>query len=624
MQEDSALFNVNPLDLTYSHMTESRVTYSNSTANVSHVNAGTYDVKVIGLNETFNNSNYMLANSAKHDIKYTIQKSTISFTWDTTKLTYNGKTQQFSATILESSVFNNVLSGQDEISLEFADNSKINAGTYTATISKIVGESFANYTLPQVVQSNYTIHPLVAVIEWNSNNQYIYSGNPHTVVPTAKNAAFREDTALIDDLGMAISNHVKTGIGSFQARVSSLTNSNYTLTEVSNFNWSIVKKTITPVWTNDTSFVYTGTIRTVTLRLTGIAENELSALAISAFTTSRPITRLLKTSNDVLLEFDIKDNGSYTINVKINNSNYILDSTSRTIVISPKTITPVWTNDTSFVYTGSNSTVSVTLTGIAENELSALTTSAFITSRPITRMVKIGNSVVLEFDIMDNGSYTINVKINNTNYTLDSTSITIVILPKPITATWTTSTDKIIDTFDGDEKTITLTIEGIILGEDVADYLVLNTNIVSMINNFDGKVSIIFSVFDADEYDFIANFIGTNYLLENSRFTYTISKRVLNVSYEGPVNSVYDGEEKTRIVKISNIAFNDLNSASIEELNYQLSDNTSIDISILDNELIISFTGIEIGEYFLRSFNLFQNENYETVEINEIFSIVEN
>ena len=145
-----------------------------------------------------------------------------------------------------------------------------------------------------------------------------------------------------------------------------------------------------------------------------------------------------------------------------------------------------------------------------------------------------------------------------------------------------------------------------------------------MINNFDGKVSIIFSVFDADEYDFIANFTGTNYLLKNSRFTYTISKRVLNVSYEGPVNSVYDGEEKTRTVKISNIAFNDLNSAAIEALNYQLSDNTSIDISILDNELIISFTGIEIGEYFLRSLNLLQNENYETVEINEIFSIVEN
>jgi hypothetical protein len=609
-----------------------------------------FDIKDNGtyqFNVRINNSNYTLNTTSKI---VNISKAPLSITFNGTDAVYNGIGQTVTVEVngflnkeedtINTSAFTMEFLGNNQAitptitrtlgSIRFAFN-VIDAGTYTFKVTSISG----NYTL---VSYEKTIIITPKTLETDVvNGTYIYSGLNQGPVLSIRGIETKDINTFMDFLSCVNCSIQKTeidngilflyfqgkNVGTYESTLSSRVNLKNYVFETENIAFDIDLKPITATWTNDTSFVYTGTTRTVTLRLTGIAENEISALAISAFISSRPITRMVKTGNDVLLEFDIKDNGTYQFNVRINNSNYTLNTTSREIVISPKAITATWTNDTSFVYTGSNSTVTLRLSGIAENDLSAITTSAFTTSRPITRMVKTDNDVLLEFDIKDNGTYQFNVRINNSNYTLNTTSDTVVISPKPITATWTTSTGQIMDIFDGVDKKITLTIEGLVLGEDVSEYVELNVDIDSVINNFDGKISIIISVLDANEYNFIANYIGTNYSLETSSFTYTINKRVLNVSFEGPLTLVYDGEEKTRIVKISNMLLKDLNAVSIGTLNFQLSGNASIDVSKLDNELVISFTGIEIGEYFLRSFNLLQNDNYETVELNEIFSIGE-
>lgn len=105
--------------------------------------------KVTASQEEGANANYDIAFEAG---EFTITRRTIEVTWNVGQYVYNGQEQGPTAEIT------NLVNG-DDVSLKVTDAAKVNAGTYTARVTGLVGEDkvLSNYRKPSGIECTYAI-----------------------------------------------------------------------------------------------------------------------------------------------------------------------------------------------------------------------------------------------------------------------------------------------------------------------------------------------------------------------------------------------------------------------------------------------------------------------------------
>lgn len=112
--------------------------------------------KVTASQEEGANANYDIAFEAG---EFTITRRTINVRWNAGQYVYNGQEQGPTAEIT------NLVNG-DDVSLKVTDAAKVNAGTYTAKVTGLVGEDkvLSNYRKPSGIECTYAI----AKAKWDS------------------------------------------------------------------------------------------------------------------------------------------------------------------------------------------------------------------------------------------------------------------------------------------------------------------------------------------------------------------------------------------------------------------------------------------------------------------------
>lgn len=105
--------------------------------------------KVTASQEKGANANYDITFEAG---EFTITRRTIEVTWNVGQYVYNGQEQGPTAEIT------NLVNG-DDVSLKLVDAAKVNAGTYTARVTGLVGEDkvLSNYRKPSGIECTYAI-----------------------------------------------------------------------------------------------------------------------------------------------------------------------------------------------------------------------------------------------------------------------------------------------------------------------------------------------------------------------------------------------------------------------------------------------------------------------------------
>ena len=105
--------------------------------------------KVTASQEEGANANYDITFEAG---EFTITRRTIDVTWNVGQYVYNGQEQGPTAEIT------NLVNG-DDVSLKVVDAAKVDAGSYAAKVSKLVGEDkvLANYSKPSGIECKYAI-----------------------------------------------------------------------------------------------------------------------------------------------------------------------------------------------------------------------------------------------------------------------------------------------------------------------------------------------------------------------------------------------------------------------------------------------------------------------------------
>ncbi len=105
--------------------------------------------KVTASQEEGANANYDITFEAG---EFTITRRTIEVTWNVGQYVYNGQEQGPTAEIT------NLVNG-DDVSLKVTDAAKVNAGTYTAKVTGLVGEDkvLSNYRKPSGIECTYAI-----------------------------------------------------------------------------------------------------------------------------------------------------------------------------------------------------------------------------------------------------------------------------------------------------------------------------------------------------------------------------------------------------------------------------------------------------------------------------------
>lgn len=105
--------------------------------------------KVTASQEEGANANYNITFEAG---EFTIKRRVVEVKWTVDQYVYNGQEQGPTAEITN-------LVNDDDVSLKVVDAAKVNAGSYTAKVSKLVGEDkvLANYSKPSGIECKYAI-----------------------------------------------------------------------------------------------------------------------------------------------------------------------------------------------------------------------------------------------------------------------------------------------------------------------------------------------------------------------------------------------------------------------------------------------------------------------------------
>ena len=489
-------------------------------------------------------------------------------------MTYNGSTQSITAVISSGSIYTNVLNGtQDSISLLYANNSKVDAGSYTASITEIIGPDASNYALPSTFSKSWTINKRVLTLTWSSINTFTYDGKYHNVSLTVGNIIASDTVALnessftsssysmpIDFININSTNIVlnfkQIDASTYYYQLLSFSNPNYAFNIVQN-SMTINKATAILSWDTVSNFDYDGAIHTIDCIVTNAKVRDDNG--------QEDIVNLTLNNNSKISA------GSYTASIlSISNSNYKLPTTiTKAWTISKVNLTSTWIGYESVNYDGLSHTVSLKISGFVNNDQAAVIISNFVSSPTISNCRIVGNDIYLDFIVTDAGDYSFIVNsYNNPNYSFSSTIKDFSIRAISLETSWNGDSSYI---YNGEYNIITITLSGFINADETdvslasLGYLFTkgNTNITPVLSHENGIFKLTFNLKDVGDYLLTVSSIDGNYTL-SSPFSqsFSINPKSITASWSNSTTFIYNGENQGMTLTISGIASSDLSSFS--------------------------------------------------------------
>ena len=229
-------------------------------------NAGDYTAKVVGVTS----ANYTIEGALNQTKDWNIAKKEISIAW-----TIEGKeelTKPYRASAYTITASAEGIVGQDTCAINIeGDKVKTYVGTYTVNAVSI---SNANYVLPSVTSTTWSIAPIKVSLAW-SEAQFTYDGTEKSIIATAQNLIYG------DSLYFTYENNKATNAGDYIANIIGISNTNYSIEGVDTAKeWKIDKKVLTPIWTIDgnsdvADVEYDGQEHVVSAILEGVVDSEV-------------------------------------------------------------------------------------------------------------------------------------------------------------------------------------------------------------------------------------------------------------------------------------------------------------------------------------------------------------
>ena len=419
-------------------------------------NAGAYTITVTFNAEAEGAGNYSVGKFTSLEIVYTVTAKTITITFDGYEgLTYNGQARTLTATADFVSGESIDLNALIAYTGDITNGEAVNAGSYTATITKAqIEKSNANYTLAaESATQEFTISPATLTLTQTDGAQLsrVYDGTVTEAGAFVSEAYFTVSgymdggneyalfTAAVAE-GLTIQNADSYTIN-ITLNSEAEGAGNYVLAEDATVEFTIARKTVSVAWEN-TAFTYNGLAQVPTANVgeaQGLITGDDLQITVSGAETDANT-----------------DGGSYTATAEITGGedmgNYVLDgSASTSFTIAPKSIGVEWTN-TAFEYDGAPHKPTATATGLVGDDSLTLTVTGEQTNA---------------------GSYTATVEAASVtgNYKLaEDATIEFTIAPKSIGVKWTNTafeyngsaqvpTATATDLVGGDSLTLTVTGE---------------------------------------------------------------------------------------------------------------------------------------------------------------------
>ena len=279
------------------------------------------------------------------NIDVTIDPAEISITAENKTKVYGEDDPEFTV------IVEGLVNGDDESVLNYSikrdEDDNDNVGEHTIFVTGDPEQG--NYQVA-FVNGTLTIEPKEIGIEWNEPTEFAYDGTEQSISATA--------TDLINDdqCNLTLENYSATNVGTYTAKVTGLSNNNYTLPSSGlEQEWKITARAIS-ITANNATKIYGDPDPT-----------ELTAVVVGLIGTDKIEYTVTREEGDNV--------GNYTITPTITNpGNYdVSDVNTGTFTINPKTIGIEWSTPTDFEYDGEEHSITATATGIIDGDECLLT-----------------------------------------------------------------------------------------------------------------------------------------------------------------------------------------------------------------------------------------------------------
>ncbi len=371
--------------------------------NKAILNAGTYSVTIAFNSAASGASNYSVGDFSGIELTYTVERKVITVTFGGHEnLTYTASAHQITATVTDS-INNDVTDLTGLVAISGTGTSALNAGSYTATVSKTAVEGeYPNYTLADDATQEFTIAQATLTLteKEGASLSKVYDGkvvDPQSLLTpvnvTVAGMQNGEDAFELGILSIApeADSEIKSAAG-YKLTVS-VNEGNYTADDLE-LTYTVTAKLIGVEWSN-TQFTYDGAVHKPTATAKNLVGDETLTLTVTGEQTNA-------------------SESPYTATVAKSSvtGNYMLEEDATVeFTIAPKPISVEWSNTT------------LTYNGSEQKPNAAIAAGALIGDDKVEITVE-GAQINANTD----GAYTATAVItggdDRGNYTLDSTATT--------------------------------------------------------------------------------------------------------------------------------------------------------------------------------------------------------
>lgn len=407
-------------------------------------NAGSYRVRI----DTLDNGNYTFSGAVGIEQDYTIIPKVVYPNWnDNTAnpaFVYNAETKYQHASVMTGATTadDGKMYAVDSIEFIYENDAKIDAGSYTARVVGISGQSKDNYVLgegPEAYQKynyDWAVRPRPVTLYW-AYTSTVY--NSETQYPTAAvSNTYGQTVNVTSYTGAGISAETK---GSYVVTANGLDNANFTLVdgERVSHSYSIAPRTLQYEWygvrtdspnvaRDINNLVYDGYQTSVLVRFMNLCEGD----AVEAVYAHNVLLNADSVGKTVTVTLDGAHKDNYT---------FPEAGITKNVKVAPQPVKITWEGVDTVVYDSAQHELVPTVTANVAGNGSY--------SVPFTVTVNYGEHVKAR----DVGEYNYLVALTDTNFTLANCEgpnlRRLTITPAEITVTWSNLTH----VYDGNQKT---------------------------------------------------------------------------------------------------------------------------------------------------------------------------
>ena len=393
------------------------VNITSYTGDINVRNVGSYNV----IPASTGNGNFVLSTELGKGHSFGITAKKLTFSWNTSNITYDGVTRTAQATAV------GVCAG-DTVNLTYdkTDRSYRNATSYSFAVTALDN---ANYSIDETsAKVAVTVQRRQAILEWTGGSTAVYDGNAH--IPTARvtNTCAGDVTVTVTNYERNDTNGNGTDVGRLTVSAISLSNENYSILSGSNqFTITVNPQPVRITWPN-TSYTYNGTQQSITPSVVGVNDGKAVQFTLSGNTFT--------SAGSHSVRITALSDGNYTLTGATGQANY-------TVTVAQASVSLQWSGASSVIYDGNYHAATASVNGGLGSDTFDIRYSYSGTSN--------GTNA---------GTRTATVTgLGNSNYALPASglSYTVTINPQVVTVEWNCNPSAV---YDGSWHNITPTVRG--------------------------------------------------------------------------------------------------------------------------------------------------------------------